>query len=470
MFTIISLGLILASCGDVVPIQELGDAKLAIDSAVTAGATSYASKKLAEARKVLYEGHAFVAEEKKEEAQKKAVEARKLAEMAELITKAHLAKNKAKDEVENAQKHYDSAIDANAEMFAPNDLKKAKESLDIARAKLKETEDELQKADKVEKSDAKQYEKVIALAKETADKAKEADQFASDARKICAEQVPSIRASIRDVENTILAAETIGGKTHAAQKIETARSKAASAKALTSDMKLKKALVELNEAKINADEALLIAKKARAEEKIAEAAKVIEQAQKSLTAEAKKDQLNASKESLESAKKSHAEKRYDDSFSQSEESIRLAKIVIDAEAEMIAEKKRKEDEERQRLSGAKEGEKVSLEGQQKRLQELIDFWAKLKKESKTHKVKWQKSARQTLWRISIYYYNDVRLWPRIYRINQDMIKDPDLIYPGQHFLVPPKNLRIPNDLEPLSVLQKKLAEVKKAIEEKNQGK
>jgi len=33
-------------------------------------------------------------------------------------------------------------------------------------------------------------------------------------------------------------------------------------------------------------------------------------------------------------------------------------------------------------------------------------------------------------------YNDARQWPRIYRANQDQIKDPDLIFPGQVLSIP----------------------------------
>ncbi len=33
-------------------------------------------------------------------------------------------------------------------------------------------------------------------------------------------------------------------------------------------------------------------------------------------------------------------------------------------------------------------------------------------------------------------YNDARQWPRIYRANQDQIKDPDMIFPGQMLSIP----------------------------------
>ncbi|MFN0025112.1 MAG: LysM peptidoglycan-binding domain-containing protein, partial [Parvularculaceae bacterium] len=42
----------------------------------------------------------------------------------------------------------------------------------------------------------------------------------------------------------------------------------------------------------------------------------------------------------------------------------------------------------------------------------------------------------SLWRISERHYNAGRLYSRIYRANRDRIRDPDLIYPCQRFLVP----------------------------------
>ena len=45
--------------------------------------------------------------------------------------------------------------------------------------------------------------------------------------------------------------------------------------------------------------------------------------------------------------------------------------------------------------------------------------------------------RDTLWDISKKYYKTPWLWPNIWRANKLEIKDPDLIYPGQKFKIPP---------------------------------
>ena len=42
----------------------------------------------------------------------------------------------------------------------------------------------------------------------------------------------------------------------------------------------------------------------------------------------------------------------------------------------------------------------------------------------------------TLSKIAQRAYGDARQWRKIYEANKDMIKDPDLIYPGQSFRIP----------------------------------
>jgi len=42
----------------------------------------------------------------------------------------------------------------------------------------------------------------------------------------------------------------------------------------------------------------------------------------------------------------------------------------------------------------------------------------------------------TLSKIAKHQYGEANKWRRIYEANRDLIKDPDLIYPGQSFRIP----------------------------------
>lgn len=50
------------------------------------------------------------------------------------------------------------------------------------------------------------------------------------------------------------------------------------------------------------------------------------------------------------------------------------------------------------------------------------------------------AARDCLWRIANYsfIYGQAAMWPKIWKANKHLIVDPDLIYPGQKFEIPPK--------------------------------
>lgn len=451
--------ILLVSCGDFVPIEKLGDAKKAMMKAESVGAMTYAPQKLADARKALHAAHDLVSQEKKDDAAKKADEAKQLAEMATLITNAHLELKKAEEQYKIATEHIQLADDANAEIFAPKEFADAKTKAGEADPVVKGARKLLIEANKEKVSDAKKYEKVIADAKAGYATSEEADKLAMQARKICGEQVPSIKKSISNVEKTIITAESIGGKKYAPEKLQTARSKAAEAKSLTSDLKLKKALAELNEAKLNADEALIISKKGRAEDKIKEAKIKIDSASKSMAADDKKDELNGAKESLASSEKSLTDKRYDDSYNQAEEAVRLANGVIEHEAVLIARKKQEELDKQRKLQNQQDIKKD--------LESIIAFWDQMDKAPK-HKVIWQRHQKQTLWRLAIRYYKDVRLWPRIFRVNADIIKDPDLIYPNQVLRIPPKNLKIPENLISRKEAMEKLKKLNEEMAKKDQ--
>lgn len=54
-----------------------------------------------------------------------------------------------------------------------------------------------------------------------------------------------------------------------------------------------------------------------------------------------------------------------------------------------------------------------------------------------YKTYWVQKG-DNLWKIAVNHYAQGPLWPIIYDANRDIIKDPNLIYPGQKLRIPPK--------------------------------
>lgn len=53
-------------------------------------------------------------------------------------------------------------------------------------------------------------------------------------------------------------------------------------------------------------------------------------------------------------------------------------------------------------------------------------------------IKYIVSPGDSLSKIAIKFYQNMWLWPRIYLINKKIVKNPNLIYPGQSFIIPRK--------------------------------
>ena len=60
--------------------------------------------------------------------------------------------------------------------------------------------------------------------------------------------------------------------------------------------------------------------------------------------------------------------------------------------------------------------------------------------SKTYTVVWRQTATDCLWRIADMgdIFDNPFMWPKIWRANRRLIQNPDLIYPGQVLVIPPK--------------------------------
>jgi len=63
-----------------------------------------------------------------------------------------------------------------------------------------------------------------------------------------------------------------------------------------------------------------------------------------------------------------------------------------------------------------------------------------KENFRTYRVKLNYKSRDCLWRISLKVYKNAKWWPYIYKANREQIKNPDLVFPGQKFKIPPLSL------------------------------
>lgn len=70
------------------------------------------------------------------------------------------------------------------------------------------------------------------------------------------------------------------------------------------------------------------------------------------------------------------------------------------------------------------------------LMKSVKFFGSVEKKGKYYTVKLNPERRDCLWRIAEYFYNNPFLWPLIWIANIDKISNPDLIFPGQVFLIP----------------------------------
>jgi nucleoid-associated protein YgaU len=137
------------------------------------------------------------------------------------------------------------------------------------------------------------------------------------------------------------------------------------------------------------------------------------------------------------------------------------KTETDTAAEMIADGRKLIESGSYKNSLAKFEQAESLlyslgiAGEKKKLKEKGEL--KQEEGKKIYEVIYNRKKRDCLWRIAGKVYNNARLWPLIYMANKDQIKDPDLIFPGQRFLIP----EIAEKKEP----QQKEKEEKDAIKE-----
>lgn len=489
-----------ASCQLEVPMKEMVTAKTSIEKARAVDAEKYSPEELKKAEELLIQSHALLAEKKDKEAKKAAEDS---------IAAAAAAENKALPSyadahIEAAEAEYQEADRAFAERFSPEKFTKAG-SLNAEAKQSFDNQDFRKSADLADQAYAMAVEaKNEALMNssviqnqinnlDTRYNNLKKDKFSSSANDNLAKAGTAISAArtglankdfkttmteIRNAEIELDAANLIITKKGMYARIEKLRGdmKASAKDEASGDIKsdLDKALLALNAAetsleqnyiedadmRIKEAESLITGANSRMKEKnalaaIAKAEKLLDQAREKDTANTHSENLGKAEKLIDEGKTNIKNKKFNEGISNAEEAETLIAAVLNSiETEAVDAKLR--------ASAEAEKEEPSKDETASKETEVKE---EKKPEGNVYTVQWRKKNTDCLWRIAQKVYKDAAYWPAIYIANRDQIKDPDLIFPGQKFIIPPKPQKKPSYKKIVEEEKAKELEKEKALSE-----
>ncbi|TGM01051.1 lipoprotein LipL71 [Leptospira barantonii] len=480
---IILLAGFLISCGAELPIQELSDAKNSITRAKAAGAEKYAPGELEEARKSLLTAHQKASEEDLGETKKSAEYAR---------AKALDASEKSfPSSVDDARKESTTAIDSADEAYASqlaSEPYNASVQLRKEGDTLRETADRtLESYPRESGDDAKLRTRLAAFDQYEASRQKYADsKKAADESKVLAlSQKQQLIDSLADIEKNLNDADKYAeGKD---PEVAETKSRLDGAKYKIEEGKIKEGYAEIDDIRKKSGE--LVAKNIKAyAEKQKELAKQSVASATTKLASFDKNKVNASRdfqvsyqraeENLKAAEESrvsaedlYSSEKYEDSISRSEEAIRLSRIVVDQSTELTERMERKTTGDKVAGRDTKTGDDKKNNTKNQNTTEGKNSSTKMGEDGlpegwKRYVVR-KKVPADCLWRISKdkRHYGTAKLWRRIYEANRGKIKNPNLIFPKQVLLIPPKKGPTKFDKNQVPSKKKPTAEEVEAIEQ-----
>ncbi len=457
------------SCQLDVPVKEMVSARQSIDKAYTVRAGTYSPDKLKEAESLLLQSHEFMKKEDDGEAKNAALKSIKAS--TEAFNKS-LPPYSA-EILKKAEDKYISADKVYSEKFSPSEFTQAGDKLKQAR----------------DARENKEYLKSIEIAEESYTFASRAERQSLQNGSILETELQTLDKDISSLRNEKAAPASEKMLNSAEDDISAGKSSFASGD-------YRQAYVKIESAKKNIGDARISIKKNKITEDITSLRNRVKTAQKDSSASKIKDDLDKAILALNSAESSAEQNNFDDAEMSVDEARKLleqsdARVRSNAILEKIAaaEKKIKaavkEDKEnkyensitssnklliesRELLNageyeksstGAKEADtiisavlnsldedrkSVIVSNETKKDTGKTEEAEQKKTDDKTYTVKWRKKNTDCLWRIALKVYNDAKMWPAIYIANKDQIKDPDLIFPGQKFTIPPKPAKRPD--------------------------
>jgi LysM repeat protein len=285
-------------------------------------------------------------------------------------------------------------------------------------------------------------------------------------------------SEIRNGEIELDAANLIITKKGMYAKIEKLRGdlNSANKENISADLKsdLDKALLSLNAAetsleqnyiedadmRIKEAETLITGANTKMKEKnalaaIAKAEKLLVQAKERDSAGRHSENLGKAENLIDDGKDNIKNKKYNEGISNAEEAETLIAAVLNTMDSETVDAKLKASAEEQK-------EDVTEEDTSSKKEQVKED---TKPAGNVYTVQWRKKNTDCLWRIAQKVYKDAAYWPAIYIANRDQIKDPDLIFPGQKFVIPPKPQKRPSYKKIIEEEKTKEQEKEKAVGE-----
>ncbi|MGL4369527.1 MAG: hypothetical protein ACRCUT_07635 [Spirochaetota bacterium] len=418
----------LSACEMVIPVKEMADAKAAISLASQYQSGKYAKEEFDAAQKALLDSHEYIKTDKDKEAKASAEESKKKAE--EALAKA--LPLLAKETLDGAK----AALSEAEALFAPEF---AKEKYDAAALLVKD-------------ADAKYTSSEFIPSYETALLAKDA---AAAARADVLAQIPLLKGRLAEIRDGAAEVKGVKGGQYAEGAISSLDAKIAEAETALTAENVKAASAAVREAGDLLKQAQNEILKGSVLAKIKSADESLAKIKESPFAGDFAPQTSAIQTAIADAGAMVLAGSFGDADMKADEALKL----IDA-LTIELEKKAEADRIAQAALAEKSRNEAAAEPAAAEEPKAVEE-AKAE-EARDYVVIYNPKSADCLWKIADKMYKNAKLWPLIYMANRAMIKDPDLIYPGQKFKIPPVPKKGAKDGKADPALQPKAEEAKAA--------
>jgi len=442
---------VFAYCSTPVPVQKMSQANAEISLAEENKAPEFAQEQYQKAKEALLASHQQVADDKHDEARLKAEEAYNLAHQSRAVALPQATKQ----EKESATTSLSAADEAYAEELAKDDFVQAKQYFAAGEEYEKKATDAT-----TANTTASGSNDPVDLYHQSYTNYKASHVSSEKAKNQALSQKDNMLIAVDNVRKQLDKAQAYGAENTSPEDYKTARDLLAKAeedmqagRLKSGNENLKKADALTQTVLASSTSAYALKRKEEAARRVGEAKALYQKTDASLTNKDEatsatmgtvKDYVDAAGEAVTSSENNYSQSKYEESIKDADEAINLADIITE-QLNMVASAQKREVVTD---NTNKKEETVTTDGD----------W-------KTYVVRKKRPA-DSLWRIAAMkvHYGKGKYWRKIYQANKKKIKNPNLIYPGQKFTIPPvnaKGTKPPEKKEEVKKVEEKTEEVKK---------